>query len=240
MGLVQVHGKAKGDRLFTSPVTNTRCLFYKVDIEKYVKDSQGHGRWEHHVTDYDGAAFYVDDGTGKVLVNPTSAELDLMETGKRQTKSSSSRSWRQGAYGEGDPTLYTGTQVTDYGLASYAESLQPDVKSRLTDSLKQLVFQGSVDTGMTPTGEYILTEYCILPDHWYDVTGTCVENPSPREEHDRNMIVKGENEPTFLISWRGKQSLESSLRSRAAKYIFGGAALSVVCLGFLLKKFGWL
>jgi hypothetical protein len=53
-------------------------------------------------------------------------------------------------------------------------------------------------------------------------------------------MVKGENEPTFLISWRNEKDLEKRLRRRAALYVFGGAALSVVCLAILLAKFGWL
>lgn len=85
-----------------------------------------------------------------------------------------------------------------------------------------------------------LTESCILPGHRYDVTGTCTENPNSKEGHDRNLIKKGENEPTFLISWRSEKEIETTLRARAELHIFGGAALSVVCLGFLLKKFGWL
>ena len=36
MGLVQIHGKASGDELVNSPVSNTPCHFYKVDIEKLV------------------------------------------------------------------------------------------------------------------------------------------------------------------------------------------------------------
>jgi hypothetical protein len=54
------------------------------------------------------------------------------------------------------------------------------------------------------------------------------------------MIVKGQNEPTFLISWRSEKQVQSTLRKRAALHIFGGAALSVVCLAFLLFRLGWL
>jgi len=72
------------------------------------------------------------------------------------------------------------------------------------------------------------------------LTGTCTENPHPRDEHDRNMIVKGENEPTFLISWRSEQEIEGALRWRSMKYIFGGGILSVVCLAIMLSKLGWL
>ena len=90
------------------------------------------------------------------------------------------------------------------------------------------------------SNSYRLTEFCILPDHWYDVTGTCTENPNAKDEHDRNLIVKGENEPTFLISWRNERDLEKTLRRRAALHVFGGAALSIGCLAIRLAKFGWL
>src|SRR5437762_8831524 len=53
MGLVQVHGKATGENVVTSPVSNTPCHFYKVDIEKWVTDKNG-GRWSHYATDADG------------------------------------------------------------------------------------------------------------------------------------------------------------------------------------------
>jgi hypothetical protein len=54
------------------------------------------------------------------------------------------------------------------------------------------------------------------------------------------MIEKGQNEPTFLISWRSEKEIESTLRNRAALHIFGGAALSVACLAILLLRLGWL
>jgi hypothetical protein len=89
-------------------------------------------------------------------------------------------------------------------------------------------------------GRYRFTEFCIVPGGAYDISGTCVENPSPQDDHDRNMIVKGTNEKVFLISSKTEKQLESGLRNRALKMILGGAALSVICLAILLAKFGWL
>jgi hypothetical protein len=89
------------------------------------------------------------------------------------------------------------------------------------------------------SGRYRLTEYCIVPGGAYEVSGTCVENPNPRDQYDRNMITKGQNEPTFLISSRTEKALKSMLRRKAAFRIFGGAALSVACLAILLAKLGW-
>ncbi len=90
------------------------------------------------------------------------------------------------------------------------------------------------------SGRYRFTEYCLVPNSTYDVSGTCVENPNPQDEHDRNMIVKGTNEKVFMISSKTEKQLESGLRMRAVKMILGGAALSVICLAILLAKFGWL
>ena len=90
------------------------------------------------------------------------------------------------------------------------------------------------------SGQYRFTEYCLVPDQTYEVTGTCVENPNPKDEHDRNMIVKGQSEPTFLISYRTEKQVESNLRRRAALYVFGGAGLSLLCVVLLLLKYGWL
>lgn len=94
---------------------------------------------------------------------------------------------------------------------------------------------------LTPpaSGRYRLTECCILPGHYYDVTGTCTENRQA-DGPSRNLITKGQNEPEFLISWRSPQGVEKKLRNRAALMIFGGGGLAIVCLGFLLAKLGFI
>jgi hypothetical protein len=92
----------------------------------------------------------------------------------------------------------------------------------------------------TATGRYRLTEYCLVSGQMYDITGTCAENPNPRDEYDRNIILKGTNEPTFLISSKTEKEFESSLRKRAVWMILGGAALAVVCLAIFLGKLGLL
>ena len=90
----------------------------------------------------------------------------------------------------------------------------------------------------TASGRYRFTEFCIIPGQSYDITGSAVENPSPQDEHDRNLITKGQNEPTFLISSKSEKETETTVRNRALKMIFGGAALTLVCLAIILGKLG--
>ena len=84
------------------------------------------------------------------------------------------------------------------------------------------------------TGRFRLTEYRIVPGGWYNVTGTCVENPRSHKQTDRDLIVKGQNESTLLISWRDEDDIESRFRNRAPPYIFGGGQLAVGCLYFCI------
>lgn len=89
--------------------------------------------------------------------------------------------------------------------------------------------------GESASGRYRLREYLVLPGQEYFVTGSCVENEPTGDGSDRNMIVKGSHEPTFLISSKPTtKSLSAGLRSTALKMVFGGAALTLVCLALLL------
>ena len=96
----------------------------------------------------------------------------------------------------------------------------------------------SIDGPLPAAGRYRFTKRCILPDHEYDITGTCGENPEAKDVSDRNLIRKGANEPTFLISGLARPDVNAILQIRAYFMIFGGGMLAVFCLGILLLRFG--
>ncbi len=226
MGLVEIHGKATGIPPITSPVSQSPCFFYKVDIEHWVQNKNG-GSWVHIATDTDGQRFYLADATGKVLVDAHKAEYDLIQTAKVETGRSPGFGFGRFLSGISSSTWTAGTPGLQPDLWSYASAA---VSRQKANSL----FGWSGGGGE----RYRLSEYLVVPEHWYDVTGTCVENPEPQDEYDRNLIVKGTNEPTFLITWRSEKEIRRTLRNRTAKYIFGGAILAVVCLGVFLAKHG--
>ena len=119
MGLVEIHGKTKGEQLIPSPVTKTPCFFYKVDIERWVRDkNQGH--WAHAKTDANGVKFYLEDGTGQVLLDAHRAEYDLVETAKVETGRGVGRSLGRLLGGKGNTSLSAGSSVTDAELFAYA------------------------------------------------------------------------------------------------------------------------
>jgi hypothetical protein len=377
MGLVHIRGQARSEETLVSPVTHTPCYVFKVVVEQWHSESRGGGEWKHLATDLQNVKFYLQDGSGNVLVDAANAELDLPRGAVREVRSQASGasfSSRRQAQGE---AAVSGAPAADTELLQYVEQARmrhftqmvgrgvslvshagdgargPQRQSLLSflanptasaggDFAGQLMratlarkdpsgetsraalevwkypqgspefdaasarfaqayasAMGSSEHALDPaaalalarqhpeqaltmvallagaaepqvdpeaekarqvalayghehiatmsrqeshgaSGHYRLTEYCLLPGQTYDITGTCAENPNPQDEHDRNIILKGTNEPTFLISSRTERQVESWLRRQTLLMIFGGAALAIVCLAIFLGKLGLL
>lgn len=256
MGLVEIYGTARGEQLVSSPVSHTSCFWYRVEIEKQTKDSKGRKSWSSFGTDVNGVDFYLEDATAKVRVNPCQAELDLIR--QCQVERYGDTYTERVAAGTAVPHFVVATPPAAAPPAAGAgasRALSPDEarqemellrremrldrRAQQSTGTKALSFFRRLSSG-GGTGLFRLTEYCVVPGQRCHISGTCAENPRPRDENDRNILQKGENEPTFHISWRTEEEVEKYLRRLSLKYIFGGAALSVICLGILLSQFGLL
>jgi len=77
-GFVEVYGEAipKGD-YFKSPFSGRECTFYTYTIEE---DSGGKGSWLSLKEGCSDSPFFVEDGTGKIEVDPKDAEVKVENT----------------------------------------------------------------------------------------------------------------------------------------------------------------
>lgn len=253
MGLVHIHGKTTGENRLSSPLTHTPCYYYKVEVEKWVKKDKDHEGWEKAHTESDMRAFYLDDTTGQVLVDPAHAEFDVPRTfqGEIGFRAGSKR-FLEATLGVSGPTeqdlrayLAQSSQRAEQAFASLpvpgaktvAKVLEID---RKLDSMGVHLSVGGLGLGGSGEQRYRFTEHCLIAEREYNITGTCAENPSPKDEHDRNLIKKGQNEPMFLISSKTEKELEKSLRRKAFLMILLGAAMMVGCTAIILAKLGML
>lgn len=241
MGLSHVAGTSTGSQPLTSPLTQVPCYYYEVKVEKQVKRDNKE-TWEHAGTERAEVPFYLQDETGKVLVNPEKAEYNLprafwgelrppafLSFGHAPRKIDESlgvplptdehlRAYLSGQTSQARAALKTsnipGAKAMEKGLA-IAEKMQ---------MLGVSVGAGgiSMDFG---NHAYRFTEYCLVAGRPTNVLGTCMENPNPADEGDLNLIKKGENEKTFLITTKSEKQLEGSLRLQAILMIFIGAVL---------------
>jgi len=67
-------------------------------------------------------------------------------------------------------------------------------------------------------------------------------NPLPEDfdPHPPVVLMKGKNNPTFLISWRSQRDLAGSLAWKCTLMIWGGPALALLSLYLLLALMHWL
>ena len=222
MGLVEIHGKATGATPVPSPITKSPCFFYIVDIEHWVETRNG-GRWDLIATDADGPKFYLEDDTGKVLVDAHHAQYNLLRTVTRETGYKPGMRWKN---------FFTGT-LKSTGVASPPDS-QTNLWTYAASVISRKKGHGFTAERTSGFESYRLTEYLIVPDHWYDITGTCAENPESKDVQDSKIIMKGTNEPTFLITFKNEKEIKEELHDIAKKYIFGGGIAAAVFLGLFL------
>ena len=121
MGLVHVRGQARGEETLLSPITHTPCYTFKVVVEQWHSESRGGGEWKHLATDLQSVRFYLQDGSGNVLVDATSAELDLPRGPAREVRSQASGASFRSSPQAQDAAAVSGTPATDTELLQYVE-----------------------------------------------------------------------------------------------------------------------
>jgi hypothetical protein len=76
LGLVEVSGLAVGPYVIQAPVTSKACYYYRTiawELQKSGKNQE----WKKVADESLHVPFYLDDGTGQLMVNPQGAETDL-------------------------------------------------------------------------------------------------------------------------------------------------------------------
>jgi hypothetical protein len=58
--------------------------------------------------------------------------------------------------------------------------------------------------------------------------------------HPPVVLMRGVHNPAFFISWQSQREVVRSLGWKSAAMIWGGPALTLMCVGLLAAQFGWL
>jgi len=83
MGMVEISGQAVGPYTMLAPITARPCYYFRTLVWEY-KQQGKNKQWLKIVSDCMHLPFFVDDNTGRVLVDPRGADLDLHRDFERQ------------------------------------------------------------------------------------------------------------------------------------------------------------
>lgn len=254
MGLVELYGEAEPYFiLIKAPLTGEDCVFYKYLVERY----ESRGKSSSWVTVVNNTSyhnpFYLNDDTGKVLINLQHVELHMaepdftFETGpcgqeypqpllSFLTQNSISyksffvrhrmrfKEWR----------IHRKDKIYVLGSARKNENLASDFKLELYNRIEQLKNSPAeikkIDKNQD--GEIGMDEWGrAVQDIEMDLLEELKNIDKPLETNI--VIARGQEEKVFIISEKSEKDLTSFLFSRAIPEIIVGALLSIVCLSFL-------
>jgi hypothetical protein len=83
MGLVEVNGIAKGPSTMPAGITQQACYYYRA-IAWQLRQSGRNRQWKQVASESLYVPFFVEDSTGRLLVDPQGADLDLQRNFKDQ------------------------------------------------------------------------------------------------------------------------------------------------------------
>jgi hypothetical protein len=75
LGLVEVNGQATGPHTMSAPITGQQCFLYRT-VAWQLRDAKKQ-EWEKVADETLHLPFFIDDATGKLLIEPLGADLDL-------------------------------------------------------------------------------------------------------------------------------------------------------------------
>jgi len=257
IGLVELNGKAKKTKIIQSPLTGTECTFYRYTIERYESSGRS-GRWVLiSQGDSSFCPFCLDDSTGQVMVLPKGAEyvmpadytfttglgrtlpvnlINFMEKNGLQYRSlfgNYSLRFNEWYLKPDEPVFVVGTaQKNDAQLDEHREALSKrlaDVKQYVQQQPDlDLINQGGIGIEGWKRAE-ANAEHELLQEE---------SKSNPQDEAIDVIIAKGDDGQVFIVSDESQTAVVKGFSWQAFWGIWGGAALSLALLAYLLFRLG--
>lgn len=239
LGAVEVSGTVVGPYTLISPLSESDCFYYHAV-------ARSTGEEEKKVAEevlY--APFFLDDGTGRLMVDPRGAEMKLRPavdeeyspaTGdaftrhfvvRRGLSSSLRATLQEYCICPGDHLFVLATLRENPGRESAADCLAGDA----AQGQQGFLSAAAADLQRRAAIESVLPPGSAVPPM---PRATPVES----EVFDLNppvVLMKSTSGEPFFISWRSQRDVVQELAMRSILYIWGGPALALAGLWLLVK-----
>jgi hypothetical protein len=258
MGLVEIIGTAEKTPALTTPLTGSKCVFYKYTVQRL----ESRGKSSRWVTIAAGSSkdsmFFVKDSTGEVAVSPEGAEILIpvsyqysmggyskgipenitlfLEKNKIKYKllfgSKASLRFIEWRIAPGDTVYIIGTASKNNALAgARKEKLLSRIEALKNDPEKMREIDTDKDNNITAQewDAAVLKIESELLEHE-------LESSKYNELHDI-VIEKGDSDKIFIISNHGQEKLLNILSLQSVAGIIGGVVIVLAALCYILYCF---
>ncbi len=244
IGAVEVSGTVLGPYTLISPLSETDCLYYHA----IARGSSGEEKSAKEEILY--VPFFLDDGTGRVMIDPRGAETELRPSVDEEYSPSSGDAFtrhflvRHGISSEypayleeycirpGDQLFVLGRLQENPGLESAADCLARGIGRPIGQGEQGFLSAEAADLQRRAAIEAMLPPGSAPPR----IPRSAAQN----EGFDLNppvVLKKGAANEPFFISWRSQRDVVDDLARQSILYIWGGPLLALASLWLLLSHF---
>jgi hypothetical protein len=234
MGLAELVGRVRQRTPVRAPLSGTLCSYFRYTIEK--ETGGKNRRWEVVERGESSEPFWLEDDTGRILVQPAGAD-PILRTAFRETRRHGgvfSTRWR---YTE--QRLVDGQRIYVLGTVGRARDAARERQEALAGRLRDLkrdadrlrAFDADAD-GRIDGAEWGAAVASVKDDLLRDSL------ERPRDPSEDVAIGKGGAEDTFVIADRGEASILNHLKLQVAIALFLGVIFTLVPAVSLLARAG--
>jgi len=248
IGLLEVTGTPVGPHVLKAPVTGDPCYYYNVRAFQWVETSNNKHEWKRVLDETLFVPFFLEDNTGRVLVDPQGAQMDVHRSftdeihaaifnmpgmcppnvrdflAKRGLVPAEKIKLEERTIPQGFPLFVFGTLGENPALnAAYARPQSKSFRTSLNISLGVL---GNLSAGAAPVPAAARATSAA--------PSTDKSNFGPFDPHPGVAISVGERGEPFAISGHSQKELVGKLAWQSAACIWGGPLLAIACLYFLM------
>lgn len=227
LGLVELRGKVVGPYTLVAPLSGTDCLYYRLVVE-----SNPQGDLSNNIREL-SAPFFLDDGTGRVMIYPQGAELHMPPSSERSEYAKLATTFTR--FSEGSPEFAQEYAVrpgdTIFVLGTLCEN--PWAKK---DPIAECTELSRIGPGFVSEAEADLIRREAYPFLNPKLpAGALVasqendlRNNGSQDKFDFHppVILMKDKNPLF-ISPNSQRELVAKLKFRSLLYVWGGAAAAL-------------
>ncbi len=244
MGTAELVGKAVERTPLVSVLTSTPCVWFHYTVEEERSGSKGEKRWVKIGEAVSNDLFYLDDGTGRLAVDPMGAEMNIENR----------RRWIDAAGTAFGPFTAHRRRYTEwlilptgrlyiFGYVKGVRDAIADRRERLTAALRELKADKERMKAFDGDGDGV-----ISVQEWdaavKTVEGQLAEQdlaesrPQGGPDPDAMMVCRGPQEKTYVISDTGEKGAVRRFAWAGYLSFFGGAGACLLGFESLLARLG--
>jgi hypothetical protein len=239
LGLIELYGKVVGPYTLLAPLSQLDCYYYRVVVQG-VPESDREGEETREKEETLCVPFFIDDGTGQLMVDPRGAEINLQpDIDEQCALESFPVSWRgvlerHGVVGMSscwvrEWNIKPGDAL--YVLGTLAEkATQPAWRKMPPGSPRAILSRQAA----------ALQRLEVLDAMKLPVTEPQASFPTAAAEFDvepRVLLRKATGHP-FFISSQTQRDVVATLATNSTLYIWGGPLMALISVGVILHWLG--